>query len=194
MALILEEGMPSIPDSPPVVNVSPDTEIPEILQPENLEPFVLPVEISVENVITELIHESPDTEQQHKENEACQYLQENQSVVQHFLERVWKANVQNFKNICSEEQIVLGDIKCFYSMEYNYLTSVQHKTDIQQMFGEKPKGQHSNVAFKLARYIRIEFLKLKVEPILIAQEQKASKSMGKRYCESDAGRGTQRYI
>ena len=158
-----------------------------------LEETSLPEEISVDDLICNIMHEFPETDQQKQENDVCQYLRDNIAHTEEFMKHLWKAETDNFKDTLDKDSVVLSDIKTFYTMDFRYLSSDTYLKNVEKLFGKKPRAEHSNVCYKLARTMRQSFLKLKVDPIIEAEKGKTHSSTTD-YRQSDAGRGTIRYI
>lgn len=154
----------------------------------------LPEMICVEDMIRDLMQNSPETDQQKLENEVCSYLHGNLASVKQFATEIWKSEVESFNETLNKKPVLLSDIRHFYTRDFQYFSSDTYLANVHQLFGQKPKRQHSNVAYKLVLKIRETFLKVKVQPIITAEEEKTSKSVGKKYSQSGTGRGVQRYI
>ena len=156
--------------------------------------LVLQEEICTKDLICGISHDTVETEQQQKENELCHYLQEHSVCTEDFLKKIWQNEVDNFKDVLEKDSVQLCDLKKYYEFNFHYLSSDEYISSIEKLFGQKPKREHANICFKLARGLREEFLRLKVKPIIDSDKNQASKDSSHNYRQSDAGRGTLRYI
>lgn len=148
----------------------------------------------LQSTLDGLSHLSPQTEEQIKENDVVLYLQqESENKTRQFAEQIWQEIAESFKKI-DKSSVAHSDIRNFYCRDYTFMSSAKYMDLVERLYQRKPEREHSNVTFKLCCAIRREYVREQVQETLDAAKENSATSTASAFKQSDAGRGTQRYI
>lgn len=119
------------PVNDPIIVIPSEIEIDELLEEEgsigdSTDLLEVSAELCTQDLIGRLLHNPAETEQQEKENELCHHLKGHSSCTEVFIKKIWKTEVENFKNVLEKDVIQLSDVKRYYEHNFQYLTSTEY--------------------------------------------------------------------